>query len=210
MGFSLIPKDEGFFDLFDESAGLIVRVTETFGRLITQFDKPVETAAEIKELESKADDITRRTYEALDRSFLTPLEPEDIHALAGALDDLVDAVEEAAFRFATYLHGEKPTPPAAKMAGIIADMGGRVAKAVKLLRKGMQGDEMRALLREIPSLERQADGVFREAFAGLFASNSADPLPVIKWKDLYERLEEASDASLRVADVIQEIVLKTS
>src|SRR5581483_8268214 len=86
MGFRLIPREEKFFDLFDESVGIIVRASEAFLQMIHQFDRLAERAKEIKELEHAGDLVTERIYRALDRSFITPLEPEDIHALAGALD----------------------------------------------------------------------------------------------------------------------------
>lgn len=209
MAFNLIPRDEGFYDLFDEMGDLLIRTGDAFFEMMSRFDRVEERARQLKDLEHTADGITRRIYEALDRSFLTPLEPEDIHRLAGTLDDVADELEETAFRFSVYLRDEKPTPASVKMADLIQKSCVQVGCAVKLLRNKVKSDDIQVCLRELGLLENKGDELFRELAAALFAHPS-DPLSVIKWKDLYERLEGTLDYCRDVGNVITEIVLKSS
>jgi hypothetical protein len=208
MGFRLIPREEKFFDLFEESAGIIVRAAGAFQDMIAVFDRLEERAREIKELEHAGDLCTERIYRALDRSFLTPMEPEDIHRLGGALDDVLDNLEEAAHRFWVFRIDE-PTLPAKSMAKIIHESCSNVAAAVKLCRNMNQPDEMALLLREIGRLENKGDQIYRDAEAHLFAE-PPDPLTLIKWRELYDRMEGTIDACREVSNVLSEIVLKGS
>lgn len=206
MGFRLIPREEKFFDLFEESAGIIVRASGAFHEMVTQFDRLEERAKELKELEHAGDLVTERIYRALDRSFLTPMEPEDIHRLGSALDDILDNLEEAAHRFWVF-RVEAPTLPAKSMAKILHDACTNVGQVVKMCRNMDQPDEMAMLIREIGTLENKGDVIYREAEAHLFAE-PPDPLTLIKWRELYDRLESAIDACREVANVVSEIVLK--
>lgn len=209
MGFSLIPKDEGFQDLFEEMAGIVVLSGTRFLEMLALFDRVRERAAGLKELEHLADDVTRRIYEALDRSFLPPLEPEDIHRLAGSMDDLIDDLEETAFRFSVYLTDEPPGPSAVTMADLIQKSCFQIEQCVRMLRSQGNSEAMQTGLRELGDLENRGDVLFREMAAGFFAG-TPDALAVLKWKDLYERLEGTLDRCRDVGNVITEIVLKSS
>src|SRR4051812_49228570 len=120
MAFSLLPRSEKFFDLFDEQAGIIVRASESFYEMILKFDRLTERAAEVKAFEHAGDLVTERIYVALDKSFLTPLDPEDIHNLAGALDDVLDNIEEMSHRFSVF-RIDAPTTAAKEMSRLIAE-----------------------------------------------------------------------------------------
>ncbi|HTU18192.1 MAG TPA: DUF47 family protein [Gemmataceae bacterium] len=118
MAFSLIPREEKFFDMFDEASAVLNRAAEKFLAMIKQFDRLPERGAEIKAEEHACDEVIERIIQALGRTFITPLDREDIHTLATRLDDILDNMEETTHRFVTF-RIDKPTPAAEAMARII-------------------------------------------------------------------------------------------
>ncbi|MBV9122796.1 MAG: DUF47 family protein [Planctomycetes bacterium] len=208
MHFSLLPRELKFFDMFDEAGGILTRASDKFLAMMTQFDQLPERSLELKEEEKAGDNMVLRIVKALDRSFITPFDREDIHALAGKLDDILDNMEETAYRLMTF-RIERPTPAAVALARIIQECCRHLEEALKLLRTWKNAEEIQSHLLEIVRLENEADKIYRDSDSALFA-NPPDILLLIKWRELYGWLEETVDACKDVAQVISEILIKGS
>lgn len=212
MAVPWIPQEQKFFDMFDEVADIIVNAAAVFTTLIEEFDHRERRVVELSELEHKCDMAVEKILTSLARTFLTPLDREDIHSLATSLDDVLDNMEEAAYRLIAF-RIDRPTPEALKMALIIQQACGYVKRAVQLCRGQIASQEMSQVLREISRLENDGDDVFRHTEAALFAhppQNPAEFLTFIKWKELYEWLESTVDSCRDVAHVLNEVVVKGS
>lgn len=209
MRFSWIPREQKFFDMFDETTDIIVKAAQVFADLVDNFDHCDRRIRDLSALESQCDTHVEMILKALGRTFITPFDREDIHALATSLDDVLDDMEEAAYRL-TAFRIDKPTPEALKMALIVQEACRHLQKAVQLCRGNLASEELAIQLREISRLENEADAVFRDAEADLFANPPADFATFIKWKEIYEWLESTVDRCRDVAHVINEIVVKGS
>jgi uncharacterized protein len=219
MRFSLIPREMRFFDMFDETAARLTTAANKFLEMMTVFDKLDIRSHELKREEDACDTSVERIIKALDRTFITPFDREDIHTLATSLDDIMDNMEETSHRLDVF-RIERPTPEAIELGRIIKDCCIRIEAALKLLRDLGNSEKIHALLREIGQLENDADKLYRKVDAGLFANlvksngSSGEPittldiLTLIKWRELYAWLEETVDACKEVANVISEIVIK--
>jgi uncharacterized protein Yka (UPF0111/DUF47 family) len=229
MRFSLIPRELKFFDMFDEMAAHLTRAAKKFHEMVTVFDKLDIRSHELKRDEDACDASVEKIIKALDRTFITPFDREDIHTLATSLDDIMDNMEKTSYRLEVF-RIERPTPESIELARIIKESCIRVESALKLLRDLRNSEKIHALVREIGQLENDADKVYRKADAALFASlvltngtgdkitgysehplhpiTPIDILTLIKWRELYEWLEETVDACKHVANVISEIVIK--
>lgn len=162
-----------------------------------------DVSKRIEALERSADEITHCTFDRLRTTFITPFDPEDIQALVSSLDDVIDAIEDAAFRIVAYRVDPIPDP-AIELGGMIANCCSAIDRALRALR------EKRSVMEdciEVNRLEDEADAVERAMLTQLFGSNP-DPISLIKLKDLYEALESATDRCEDVADVIQSIAVK--
>src|SRR5271165_5302761 len=208
MRFSLIPREMKCFDMFDEVAAILTRASQKFSTMVNQFDKLAERSYELRQEEHAMDEAVAGIIKALDRSFITPFDREDIHNLATLIDDILDNMEETAHRFEIF-RIEKPTSEAVVMSRIIQDCCTRLADAIRLLRGMKNAEEIQAHLREISRLENEADRIYRDSDGDLFA-NPPDILLLIKWRELYGWLEETVDACKDVAMIISEIVIKGS
>jgi predicted phosphate transport protein (TIGR00153 family) len=206
MRFSLIPREMRFFDMFDEAAVVLTRASEKFLALVTDFDRLAERNNQLKQEERAADQVVERIIKALDRSFITPFDREDIHTLARLLDDILDNMEETAFRFESF-RIERPTPAAAALARIIQECCVHIQQALHLCRAMTNIDAIQEHLRAIGQLENEADKIYRDSDSALFA-DKPDILLLIKWRELYGWLEETVDSCKDVAQVISEIVIK--
>src|SRR5262245_11114107 len=167
--FSWIPREHKFFDMFDETTAIIVKAAEVFAHLVEEFNQLERRVAELRELEHKCDMSVEKILKALGRTFITPFDREDIHTLATSLDDVLDNMEEAAYRLIAF-RIEKPTPEALKMALIIQQACIHVQKAVQLCRGKLNIDDIALELREISRLENEADDIYRNVEGDLFAS----------------------------------------
>jgi predicted phosphate transport protein (TIGR00153 family) len=208
MRFSLIPREMKFFDMFEEGSAILNRAASQFLEMVTEFDRLAERSNELKREERAGDEIVERIIKALDRSFITPFDREDIHTLASSLDDVLDNMEETAHRFVVF-RIERPTAVAADLARIIQKCCVHLDEAIRLLRTMKKPEEIQNHLREISLLENEADKIYRDSDSALFA-NPPDILLLIKWRELYGWLEETVDACKKVAHVISEIVIKGS
>jgi predicted phosphate transport protein (TIGR00153 family) len=208
MRFSLLPREMKFFDLFDEVATILNRAAGKFVAMVTEFNRLAERSYELRQEEHTCDEVIGRIIQALDQSFITPFDREDIHQLATSLDDILDNMEETAHRFVVF-RIEQPTPAAVVLVRIIQDSVGHLEGAIRSLRHLKNPEEIQSHLREITRLENEADQVYRDSDSALFA-NPPEILLLIKWRELYGWLEETVDAVKDVAMVISEIVIKGS
>lgn len=208
MRFSFIPREMRFFDMFDEASAILTRAAAKFLEMVTKFDRLAERSNELKEEEKAGDIVVERIIKALDRSFITPFDREDIHALATSLDDVLDNMEETAHRFVVF-RIDRPTPTAVAMARIIQECCGHLEQAIRLSRGLKKPEEVHLHVLEIGRLENEADKIYRDTDSALFA-NPPDILLLIKWRELYGWLEETVDACKNVGHVISEIVIKGS
>jgi uncharacterized protein len=210
FGFSLIPREHRFFDLFDETTAHLTGSASKFLALVTIFDNLAQRSQEMKAEEVACDDLVRKIIEALDQTFITPFDREDIHKLATSLDDILDNMEETAHRFQVF-RIERPTPEAIELAHIVQQCCTHLEQAIRLCRHLRQPEEIQVHLREVGRLENEADNLYRKVDAELFAKNGGvDILTLIKWRELYAWLEETVDACKDTANVISEIVIKGS
>jgi predicted phosphate transport protein (TIGR00153 family) len=198
-----VPKDCGFFDLFEEAADTALKAAEALDRMLAEHPDHVELAEHIRELEHKGDRITHDLLHRLNTTSVTPIDREDILHLASALDDVTDLVEEVADLFVLYKI-EAPMLQAQELAHVLALACAEVAAAMPSLRSF---SDFSAHIVEINRLENEGDRISREAIASLFDAG-IDPMVVIRWKDVFERLEEGIDATERTANVLEGIRIK--
>jgi len=206
MRFSLIPREMKFFDLFEEAIAITNRSSGKLYDLVSKFDRLVERSDDLKREEHACDAVVRRILEALDLTFITPFDREDIYALARSIDDILDHIEETSYRF-TEFRLEKPPEQTVVMARIIRDCCGHLEQAVKLCRDLRNAPKIQKLLEEITLLENEGDSVYRASDSALFAS-PPPILELIKTRELYAYLEECIDACKDASTVIAGIVIK--
>jgi len=204
MIFGLLPKEEAFFDLFKQAAHNVIEGSRLLKELMEDYTNVHQKIEQIKEVEHVGDGITHDIALRLNQTFLTPLDREDIHDLASALDDILDAVEAVADRFAMY-RITQPTESAIRLADILHQASVAVGRGVDHI--AMSHEEMKEYSVQVNSLENEADRVSRDAISELFEKET-NPIAVIKWKEIYETFEEGTDRCEDVANVIERIVLK--
>ena len=206
MAIRLLPRDERFFELFTSLAEYSVDAARHLSELLTRRDPDrwqlVET---IKGLERAADDVNRELVARLDRSFITPLDREDIHSLATRLDDIIDHIDGVAARVRIFRAGDTPDG-AVLIAEVVHRMVLEVVRAVKALEDERHA-EVLASCSTIRKLEEEGDALYQEWLSRLF-DNGADPLTVIKWKELYDILEATLDVAEDAAGVLEQVTLK--
>jgi uncharacterized protein len=201
----LIPRDEQFFDLFDQ---LTAHLTEAARMLAVLLDDPAHVADHvraIKDIEHKADVVTSTINQRIDKSFVTPIDREDIHMLASRLDDVIDLLDGAARRF-EMLHITECKQPAWQLAQVLIKAGEHIQSGVSSIRETKRVSEQAAIIKK---LEEEADAIYHSAVGELFAGHP-DPLEVMKWKEMYDTLERATDSCMGVAQVLQSISLKNA
>ena len=200
------PRDREFFDLFEEAAGNILRAADLLDRMLGGYpDRGADLARDILICEQDGDRITHDIIRRLNETFVTPIDREDIYELASALDDIVDYTEEVADYLGLYKI-EAPMEQSQRLAHVLLQSTRQIAEAMPRLR-GFQ--DLSHYTVEINRLENDGDRITREAVASLF-DNGIDPMVVIRWKDIYERLEQAIDSTERVANILEGIVIKNS
>ena len=199
------PRDREFFDLFEEAGGNIERATSLLAEMLRDYPERNELAREILIAEQDGDRITHDIIRRLNETFVTPIDREDIYALASHLDDVVDYTEEVADYLGLYKI-EAPMSQAQELATVLHQCGRQIALAMPRLR-GFK--DISHYTVELNRLENDGDRITREAIASLF-DTGIDPMVVIRWKDIFERLEEAIDSAESVANILEGIVIKNS
>ena len=199
------PKEREFFDLFEEAGANIVRAAGVLERMVDQWPDHGELSRELVVCEQEGDRITHDIIQRLNQTFVTPIDREDIYELASGLDDIVDLTEEVADYLILYKI-EAPMEQAQRLAHVLLQCARQIAEAMPRLR-GFK--DISHYTVEVNRLENDGDRIVREAIASLF-DNGIDPMVVIRWKDIFERLEAAIDATERVANILENIVIKNS
>ncbi len=204
--FPFIPREEKFFELFDGSAQNMVKAAQRLKQLVDNWKNVEGTVSEITELEHEGDSITHQIMEQLHRTFVTPFDREDIALLAHSLDDVTDFIHAAADAMFLY-KVERPSQSPRELSEVIVQAAIEVEKAIPQLRHRAEFKQILKRCVEINRLENMADRVFRSAMAELFADN-ADIAEVIKWREIYEHMESATDRCEDVANVLEGVALK--
>ena len=199
------PRDRIYFELFEEAAQNALRASDLLDKMLSDYPDSKRLAAEILDCEHEGDRITHDIIDRLNHTFVTPIDREDILALASGLDDVVDYTEEVADYLGLYKI-EAPMDQAIRLARVLKEASVHIAAAIPRLR-GFQSISHYTV--EINRLENEGDRITREAVASLF-DGGIDPMVVIRWKDIFERLEAAIDATETVANIIEGIVIKNS
>jgi predicted phosphate transport protein (TIGR00153 family) len=203
--FNLIPKEAAFFDLFEKSAANAHACSQALVEFLDRFDDVPERVRRIKELEHVGDELTHETIERLNKTFITPIDREDIHELVCRIDDILDLIDTAADRILLFKI-EHAIEDSKELARCLVRQTELLREMMPYLRNMKNAEAVRQKVREVHRLESEADRIERHALAALFDTN--DPMTVIKWKNIIEILEAATDRCEDVANVIEGIVLK--
>ena len=206
MRLSLTPRPTEFYDLFVKAGENALDAARHAQTRFSEYPNSSVTQADVKAIETKGDQITRDLIQLLTTQYITPFDREDIFELATALDDVVDYIEEASDLLELY-GVEGATRHAVQQCGIIVQAVEQLSLALTRL-KSLRG--VQDALIELKRLEDEGDRVVHDAIAALFRDDRIDPLIVIRWKDIYEGLEKALDASERAANVIANVVVKNA
>jgi uncharacterized protein len=202
--FSLFPKEENFFLLFRKQAALVREGCEQLQQMMERFDQLEDRARRLKDVEHQGDLVAHELFDRLNRTFITPLDREDIHDLASGLDTVLDGAEAIGSRLVLFKIQE-PTPQAQRMTVILVESAVQIEKAIDHLK------DLKHLMEftiEIHRLENEADAISRLVVADLF-NGTHQFLDVMRWKEIYGRLENATDNCEDVANTIESIVLKS-
>jgi len=202
----LLPRQEKFFTLFLKHANIVLQASQLLVEGAQSGNSQLaKNAARIKQLEREGDEIIHDTFTRLNQTFITPLDPEDIHELSSRLDDVLDDIEDAAYRLSAYKLDPIP-PSVVELCQVVHDSAKSLVKAFEALNRDAPVLEHCI---EVNRLEDYADQMLRQAVAALF-EHERDPIALIKLKEVYEFLEDTTDRCEDVADVLQNVVVKNS
>ncbi len=201
----LLPKDQKFFDMLKSSAKNLLEGAEALKDLVEDYTDVERKVRRIKQIEHRGDTIIHSVMDKLDKTFITPIDREDIHILASELDDVLDAIEGISSRLYNFKI-PKPTPECIRLVNIIYQGVVQIEKAISDLE---HFDNLRPFCIEINSLENEADQISQE-MVGRLLDEEPDWRVAIKWKEIYGRLETAADHCENIANVIESIVVKSA
>jgi predicted phosphate transport protein (TIGR00153 family) len=204
--FGFRPKKDVFFDLFDSAALNVHEAAKALLDLLEHYEDVPNKAKRIKNLEHAGDDLTHKILERLAKTFITPLDREDIQKTASRMDDILDDLDAAAIRL-TLFKIQTPTEDARAFARVLVKATSVLVQAFAQLRNLKHSDAIMLLCVEVHTQENEGDRLMQHALAGLFEGDK-DTRDIIKWKDIYQILENATDRCEDVADVLQTIVVK--
>lgn len=203
--FRLIPREEKFFDFFKDAAQNALAGAKALKEMLDHYDNPQDSWKKLKDLEHEGDRLTHHTIRMLNQTFITPIDGEDIHALATALDNVMDAIEAAASRMVLYKINKIPAD-AKELSAVIVSSTEQMVLAISRMPKL---EDIDSYCIEINRLENTADDIYRKAIASLF-EDERPALEVIKWLDIYEILESTTDRCEDVANILEGIGLKNA
>jgi uncharacterized protein len=204
----VIPQDKVFFDLMDRQAALALDATRQFRAMLDGWQNLEAERNKLKNLEEAADHVAHDIFERLNQTFITPIDREDLARLVHVLDDVVDAIDAAANRLHLY-EVDRPTPEMHEFTVLIEGQVTHIQACLVALRKRKSiAKEVPPHLVEIHRLENKADAILNHSVAGLFKTH--DPVQILKYKEVYEFLEAATDRCEDVADVFSDVVRKHS
>ncbi len=203
-----ISKNVSFYEILESQSQVALRSARAFHALAADFTGLDEKAEEIDRMEHEGDELARRLTTQLATTFITPLDKEDLRALSQALDDITDYIEAAAARAQLYKL-KTVRPDLAPLVGLLVRTCEVTYEAVAELKNGFhKSPSLRHKLADIHALENESDRAFRQALADLFEDPSADALTVIKWKEVYDRIEKAVDSCEDVAKLMGDVLIK--
>lgn len=200
-------KNNEFFSLLEAQAEAAQQAAREFYALTQDFDNRLQYVETIARIEHEADDLTHQMSNKLDSTFVTPLDKEDLRALSSALDDITDFVEAAVQRIMLY-RLESPRPDLAPLVNLLVKTTEATCEVIALVRRLQKREKMNHKLIRVHELENESDQAFRRALADLFNSPDPDPLTVIKWKEIYDRIEIAVDKCEDVAKIVESVAVK--
>lgn len=204
--FNLLPRDTVFFDLFEGMSRLAVKSAEHLRELAQSFPEVDASIQKIRDEEHEADQLAHQALDRLDRTFITPFDREDIHALIGGLDDIIDDVDALAKRFPLF-HVKGMDPAFVAQTEVLVKSTTVLSEAVHKLRKSRKLSELSPNLIEIHHQESVGDDNHHAAMSRLFSGETA-PLEVLKWKELFDLVENAIDACEDAGNTLERIILK--
>jgi predicted phosphate transport protein (TIGR00153 family) len=202
----LIPRDQEFFGLFNE---LAVHLGTAARLLCELFDNPAQLqdrVRAIKEVEHKADQLTVEISARIDRSFVTPIDREDIHELATRLDDVIDLLDGTARRAEMLRIGTQVRPPARTLANLLVEATEHISRGVNGIKRPA---DVNASAIEVKRIEEEGDAIYHQAVGELF-DGSPNPLDVIRWKEIYDHLEQSLDSCMGIVHSLQSISFKNA
>ncbi len=205
---SLLPREYKFYDFFEQGASNMVRASLKLKDLVDNWQNVEALVAEITEIEHQGDSITHQIIAQVHRTFITPFDREDISLLAGSIDDVTDLIQAAADAMLVYKI-DQPGANAKELADIIVKSSQEVQLAISQLKRPGEYKQMLEKCVEINRLENTADRVYRAALGGLFDGETS-MTDIIKWRDIYEHMEAATDRCEDVADVLEAVALKNA
>jgi uncharacterized protein len=201
-----LPRETSFFDFFEQHAALTIEGTKEFLSMVTTGANIAAKCRRISDIEHETDTITHRCVEALHKTFITPIDRDSIHTLITRMDDVMDFVEAAAERIELY-EITSMTNDVRDMSDVLYRSAQQVELAVRGLRHLKDTQQTLKLCIDINRLENEADAILRRSVARLFKEEK-DPITIIKWKEIYENLESASDRCEDVANIIEGVILE--
>lgn len=204
----LAPRNEIFFDLLEQEVDNLHRGAKAFVALIANYVDVEDKFMQIQDIEHKGDAITREILEKLHKTFITPIEREDISALAFTLDEILDIITGVADRCVLY-RIDRPTPEMIALSEAILGATGELCGLIRTLRH-LNYDTVVSLCREVKRWEADADQISRRAVARLLNDEHANPITVIKWKEIYEKMEDGVDLCEDVSNLVEGVVLKNA
>ncbi len=207
--FQILPAETKFYDWFEKGGANLLEAARLFKDLVDNFDRAESKVVHITETERKGDFVLHEINDLLHTTLITPFDQEEIRALGHAIDDVVDIIEQAAVLMILYKI-EKPTDEAHGLCELIVRCAEEVNTSMTLLRDKKLLSKLHAHVVEINRLEREADSLHRRALENLIANSRDDWFEFMRWKEIYEKMEDATDLCEDIADVLQTIVLKHS
>jgi len=207
----LIPQDARFFDLFNRSAENTLEGARLLDDLMNNYVDVERKTRHLKDIEHTGDEITHEVFGALHRTFVTPIDREDISNLASSLDDVIDWIEEVGRRIHLY-RVDQPTEIARQISRVILEQAEQIGRAVPLLEIRCEADQLQRATQEIHRLENEADDLLAGAIAHLYDGVTEVPelIKAMRWNDIYQLLEDTTDKSENVATVLNNIALKNA
>lgn len=204
----LLPKEDVFFDFFERVANNVAEAADLLDKLLSDYTDVAEMAKRIHNIEHNGDHLTREAIEKLNRTFITPFDREEIYELICRMDDILDSIDEAVSRLVVY-RIEKPTTDARGLAKVLVRCSVVLREIMPMLRNLKRPQEILNRCLEVHSQESEGDRIEQHALAALFDAGN-DAIEVIKWKDIYQDLEGATDRCADAANVIESIVIRHS
>lgn len=201
-------KKHDFYDLFERQAANVHKGTHLFFEMMSNFDNLEAKVAEIKAVEKAGDELVRQIMNALNSTFVTPLDREDIHELANTLDSVLDYIDGVADRMFLYRISQ-PDARVVAQANILVQCTTKLTELIRSLRK-LDPKTVDSIAREVKELERESDANYRKMVSDLLNSPNTDPIEAIKWKEIYDKLEDCADFAEDVVNLVEGIVLKNA